>query len=322
MSLFAAYQTLWLPGVLRAGLTFNGGVRDWAVQKNWAPDTRVTAKRAVLAVYDAVELVDALVNDFVVLSTVAFESAVSVRQRADEPRGCAWQLISYYYSAYFSANAIMRLGGYLCANIDPPTCTEINERALLYGLGGEDNKSKLAPAVFYGVYSVPHSRLVLQNLSGVKGGVHIQFWAGFLRFLEAIEKEIDSTPLAAADRTRALSELHQLKKTLTLSGRQNGAWMSDVRNAVNYRFENGVWFPYSGSTVTGDQLEASLRGGLRGSMPLAAPSGAMSDCSRLVSVSAFLLRWLDTSLKTIEGKAHKSKKKSIQQGAMAFSQQV
>lgn len=313
---------MWVPGVLRATPEFSGGFREWIIQRGWAPSIKLTQKKATFDVHEQASLVDSLVNDFIALSAAAFESSVSVEVRADEPKGCAWQVISYYYSAYFAANAIMRLAGFIFTNVEVDTCAEINERALLYGLGGTDEKSKFVPSVVYGVVSLSKSTtLSLHSLSGVKGGVHIQFWAGFLRFLDNLDSNIGGTPLPSDDKKMARAELKLLREALTRSSRQNGSWLSEVRNAVNYRFEGGVWYPYQSSEIDGPSLRQQLRSGVNGA-PMIAASTSAPDCKRLVSVSGYLLRWAKSSLELIDKSARHGKRKRIREGALTFSEAV
>lgn len=313
---------MWVPGVLRATPAYAGSVRDWLVHSAWAPSSLITPKKAVLDVHDHAELVDALVNDFISLSTAAFESAISVEVRGKEPDGCAWQVVSYYYSAYFAANAIMRLAGFICTNLEADVCAEINERALLYGYGGLDERSKVAPAVFYGLFSSSRSpSLFFQSLSGVRGGVHIQFWAGFQRFLDAVASELKSSPLPTTDKKVAKKEIQDLRDALTRSNRPNGSWLSEVRNAVNYRFEGGVWYPYR-SGVDGNVLRSQLRTGVAGQSGLLAATSSDHDCKRLVSVSAFLLRWIKSSLEVVDVNARQGKRRRIREGPLAFSADI
>ena len=319
MILSIAYQQQWMPGVFRSTPAHTKGLRDWLLDGGWSLDERLKAKRARLFLHDMNEIVDACVNDSIDLANAAFESATAVDVGAEE-RSCAWQVISCYYAAYFASNALMRLGGFACTNLDVEICTAVNECASLYGQGGVDDKEKLKPGVYY-LTLIPGSTpmLDIQSLEGVKGGVHIQFWAGFLRFLEAINKEISIAPLTAEDKKQAKKQLAELRDVLTRASKQNGSWLSEVRNAVNYRFEKGVWFPYVNSEVTGDELRAMLRDGLSGARWLHEPNENVSDCHRLVLASSILLRWVRESLSTLEGKARYSKRSRIRDGALAFA---
>jgi hypothetical protein len=60
----------------------------------------------------------------------------------EDNRSFAWQFIAYYYSVYFAANALMRLYGYACTNINAMDSAEINQSALLYGLGRTEEKTR------------------------------------------------------------------------------------------------------------------------------------------------------------------------------------
>ena len=322
MALHLAYQTLWISGILKPQSKFGGGFREWIDHGQWAPDGHIKSKQADLLVYDRSEFTDSLVNDFIVLATAAFESAASVTERQADPNGCAWQIISYYYAAYFAANALMRLSEHICTNIDANSCFTINEIVEVYNPGLLSEAHKLKPAPFYCVYQQADQRLVMRGLDGVKGGVHIQFWSGFLRFLEDLKGSLKRAPITLSDRKAAIQELNDLKGVLTFGGKNNGSWLSEVRNAVNYRFENGVWFPYTDARVTGHEIRESLRRGINGSSGIVVSATSSPDCARMVSVSGFMLRWLNSALGTIEEKARYKKKQRIKDGAMAFASAI
>jgi hypothetical protein len=221
---------------------------------------------------------------------------------------------------WIGAAGQFEIGADTCTNFDADVCAAINENASLYGQGGATAKEKVNPGVHFCTFrsgKVPE--LLAQSMDGVKGGVHIQFWVGFLKFLDAIEKEIATGPLISDDKRAARKELIELREVLTRTNRPNGSWLSEVRNAVNYRFEKGVWFPYVNSDVGGNDLRALLRNGVRGTAWLQHAGDKVSDCSRLVSASSVLLRWTRESLESLDVQARYSKRTQIRDGALAFA---
>ena len=323
MVLHAAFRQLLLPGVLRPESRYTGGFRDWLVDGNWATNSNVTRKKAEISLHDGTELVDALVNDSIRLATVAFECAIAFSQRRGEPQACAWQIISYYYSAYFAANSIMRLSGVFCTNLDADACSEVNERAALYGHGGTTDASKIQVGNYFcSIQSGGTQHLKIQSLSGVKGGVHIQFWNGFIRFLDAADGDVAGAPLTTADLKTAKSQIADLKAALSFGGCANGSWLSEMRNAVNYRFEQEAWFPYGAAGSEVSALRASLRKCVAGQLYLPAGTLAISEVDRLARVSGFLLGWAKDAMEVMVATSKRGKKRALSDGALNFASQL
>jgi hypothetical protein len=118
----------------------------------------------------------------------------------------------------------------------------------------------------------------------------------------------------------ALDELADLVAGLKHSGTQNGAWLSEVRNAINYRFEYGVWYPYdSNALVTGTSVAAAMNDVMAGTLPIPKANLALSDPERACRISGFLIGWLKSSLQTLEATSAGRKKDLITKGALAMA---
>lgn len=131
-------RDLWLPGMARGELEAVDGVRGWLVTGEWSLDAEISKGRAKFHPHNLKSYSQASLFDAIKLSSAALESIGSFgRPRAsDDDRACAWRLISAYYAAYFSANAIMRLSGHAFTNLNVVECAKINEWARLTRMGG------------------------------------------------------------------------------------------------------------------------------------------------------------------------------------------
>lgn len=315
-------RQLWSPVAMRSRIKFSGGVNDWIVAGGWSIALPVTKKGASLFVHDSDHFAEAMINDAMRLSTAAFESARAVGVYGADPRSFAWQFISYYYAAYFAANALMRLCGYSCTNFSSVECTAINEIASLCGEGGSSEKSKISPGVFF--TSLNTSGSATWSLSSVssKGGVHIQFWTGFLKFLLELRSHIVSSSLPKTDRDAAIDELDKLIGGLKHSGAQTGAWLSEVRNAMNYRLEYGAWYPYSNAETDGDNLLTILKSAIDDSASLPQTSQVLSSPVRATRITSFMLSWLRLSLVTLAASTSGSKRKAIFEGPLLIASKI
>lgn len=322
MSLQLRYRESWLPGVTRRQMIFSGGLKNWLSSCQWDPETGMTRKRLTVAVHSAERFVDACVNDTITLAVAAFESA-SVRETKQlDDKSCAWQFIRYYYAAYFAANALMRLCGHACTNLSAADATNINEQASLYGVGGNTDSTKFAAGQYLVQFLPSKTPTVSLRLSTAKGGVHIQFWSGFLQFLTTLIVDINAGSAIAADKKAAIDELNALMAELQRSGSQQGSWLSEMRNGVNYRFEHGMWFPYDVSTTDWKSMQKSMRSGLDGETNILNMSSSLSDVQRAVRTCSFLLRWLQLSMQTIQEVSGGKKRSMITDGVIRYAAHV
>ncbi len=307
-------RQLWPAGITRRQYIFQGGVKDWIMSGSWSVNPGVTKKKVSLCLHAVEEIADASLHDALRMSGAAFESATSVSVYLAEPRSYAWQFISYYYAGYFAANALMRLSGYSSVNLSASECGEINQRSLLYGVGGTDDKNKIAVGQFYMYTDLSNTPSLEMAAVSSKGGVHIQFWTSFLRFLGVLRHCVVSSGLPKSDRDFAIAELDLLVANLKFSGVQTGAWLSEVRNGLNYRLDYGAWFPYDNCVSNGSTLKDAFKQASLGNIGLPTPSQNLSAPERASRVSASLLAWLKTSLVTLEATVSGEKKSSISKG--------
>ena len=322
MSLHARYRDSWLPGVTRRQLTFSGGLREWLSNCQWDPEVGMTKKRLTMAIHSADEFVDACVNDTITLAIAAFESASIKETNHLDVKSCAWQFIRYYYSAYYAANALMRLCGHACTNLSAADTTNINEQASLYGVGGNADATKLIAGQYLVQFLPSKTPKVSLRASTAKGGVHIQFWSGFLQFLSTLVADIRASGAIATEKKGAIDELNALMAELQRSGSQQGSWLSEMRNGVNYRFEHGMWFPYDVSTTDWKSMHLSLRHGLEGRTTILSMSASLSDAQRAVRTCSYLLRWLHVSMQTIQEVSQGKKRSMIADGVIRFASHI
>lgn len=315
-------RQLWLPGSTKSTFRFEGGVREFLGAGGWSIDANITRKKALILLHAPDEFADASITDGIRLATAAFESAVSVNARTSDPRECAWQFVSYYYAAYFSANALMRLCGFGCTNITSLECAEINEYARLCGFGGVGEQNKIAPGVFYSWVDQNSTPVWNMHLINAKGGVHIQFWCGFMKFLLKIKESIDSSAMPKADRDSAKLELTDLILGLKHSGSDSGAWLSEVRNALNYRLEYGVWFPYANCQIDGLAGKQALASAFNGGLNPPKQNMQIPDLERATRITGYLLAWLHESLLTLESSSARKKKDLIKNGPIALALRI
>lgn len=150
------------------------------------------------------------------------------------------------------------------------------------------------------------------------GGVHIQFWIAFGKYLDELRIGIQAGGRLSHEKIRALNELSELRAGLSHANAKNGSWLSEFRNAVNYRFEYGAWHPYEGSGSTFSDVSRIINTSMEGEpRALPAVNSGISPVLLAASLSSALVGWLRTSLAVMEKNSTGRKKKMISQGPFA-----
>lgn len=264
---------------------------------------------------------EACIREAVRLGVVSFESAAQVDAIHADVRSCAWQFIKYYYAAFFAANGLMRLSGQACINLTALDCASINSWALAHGVGGARDQDKLNPGLFQLDFDATSTPTFTLRLHSGKGGVHIQFWSGFSTFLGGLRADIQRSPAPKAERDAAIADLNLLESELQRGGVTHASWLSEIRNAVNYRFEHGAWFPYAAQESDKTALRDSFKMHFNSSSRFIAAPAAASDLVRAGRVCGFLVGWLRESLGLIAERA-KGEKAMLVKGALAFAGKI
>ena len=132
-------------------------------------------------------------------------------------------------------------------------------------------------------------------------------WKLFLQLVLDIESQLILTQGRSQDALDAVDVLTELRKQLCRRGKNNGAWLSSVRNDLNYRQGHGVWYPYK---VT-EKAATNLVSRMRRWDPNAADGfdigKVKDDLGCFVDSCNVLTRLLTASLSDLSGRAVKSR---------------
>jgi hypothetical protein len=83
-------------------------------------------------------------------------------------------------------------------------------------------------------------------------------WQHLMQFLIDLEASIIRTLGTLPTAMRAVQISTALRGKLCQQGKSNGAWPSTIRNAINYRHEFGIWYPYSQKQAFCDTISARM----------------------------------------------------------------
>ena len=89
----------------------------------------------------------------------------------------------------------------------------------------------------------------------MKAGPHEAFWRLFCERLDNISSEILRLPTLTAGTAQAAErKLSEIRSNLRFNGSSHGAWLSTIRNRVNYDHSWATWYPYSRRHTYYDEL--------------------------------------------------------------------
>ena len=230
-----------------------GGVEHWlaAGQFSWRS---AGTNGALLQLAGPGHFATALAAEISRFSCAAYESMLDSAPATLAPRSLAWPMVRHYYAVFYCAHALLRAGGRSITFLSSATVAKLNQLAGQY-LG-------VSPQLTGGAYCVSYQAasgdVDVAKLSGAAGGSHEEMWKEFLALLREIENILLTLGASNATAKVASDLCAALRASLTSQGKVNGAWLSAVRNSLNYRQEHGVWFPYSRKKSACDALTARL----------------------------------------------------------------
>jgi hypothetical protein len=154
------------------------------------------------------------------------------------PKSYAWQVVRSYYSAFYSAHALLRLFGFSCSHLPKTHLDKVYEVASL--LGRQASVSSIESGYFYAVFDSQIGAVRFQKVSDS----HADTWSSFLKLIAFINGNLSQTTSLSLHRLTTSQFFSTLESCLTHKGCNRGNWLSAVRNDVNYKFGHSAWFPY------------------------------------------------------------------------------
>lgn len=262
VSIADGIRHLYIPYLNAISSSLPMGIRGWLAGSNhFIPHNGQANDCFEITLYDINEFIQAWAGDVVRLSSASLETVNNISESIKSKKFLAWQLVQYYYSAFYAAHATLKICSFGLVQIDNNIISNIKRVASSCGnrLIGQINKGlycvELNPSqskvVFYKIkrYDDSHRGLwnryadfidVLRGISVVTGShdsMCVRAWNGS----EPLPKSVYSQ-LPRSDAEVIVQRLELVKKTMDIRGDNN--WLSSVRNNINYNQNYGVWFPY------------------------------------------------------------------------------
>lgn len=201
------------------------------------------------------------------MGCAAFQSFETARIGMKDPLRMPWALIQSYYAAYYAGHSVLCGFGRNSKHLDGVLVSYLNR------IFSAQSLALLSVGLHLVTAEPSGTGLTLSPLAPgtIKGGTHERFWDTFHEEIRRVGSEVLTLSVTQQDAQKSSTKLADL--LFAMGGPQQGkAWLSQVRNDVQYRHGRDVWF-FSGvarrpdptvlssimSSWRGDPMDIELR---------------------------------------------------------------
>ena len=237
-----AIRQSWLSGINEVTGNIDERLTSWISNQNYQIYSDLTQDSFNLYVSDTLPILSAFASDCNRMAIAAFESIQGIQPNLEFPKSIGWLVIRLYYSAFYSAHAILRLMGTNLTQLEFEQTSSINKIGDLFGYLKDD---KVTRGFYECKFDVNSKKLIGNKLNLSSGGSHEALWKIFHDNLREISNKVLTAPGLTVDRQQASNIISDICENLSYGpcgGNKN--WLSFIRNKVTYKHEYGIWFPY------------------------------------------------------------------------------
>ncbi|UWQ27279.1 hypothetical protein [Leisingera sp. M523] len=227
---------------------------------------------------DTNELKKCLSLDAFRFSSHAAQTVYEMEKTSAYEKLTSWRVIQTYYAAFYAAHAALRFFGQSFSHLENGHINFLRGRCQ-----SEAGYTPSLQSSYYLIEIEPNTR----NVSFARHGEsHKDLWKCFLALITNLEKEVLSLRASQERREDLSAHFLDLKVALTNRGQFSaGNWLSAVRNQVNYKSLEGVWFPFSKSTPSFESLLGKVRDWRSGAVNLGRPSLEKNELERFFTTA-------------------------------------
>lgn len=216
------------------------GLRSWFSSGSFYVDSQSTPENVIIKNILLYEYSSYMAFDFQRFALGSLESIVGTEAASRSVPGYAWKTLKLYYSAFFAAHALIRALGDAVIRLDRTHAQRISEVAQIF-LGNQFIISSGTFRVKFRQGAGNTFDVELVRCPDGGGGAHEQFWREFLTFWNSLMQDISAS--GDQDATNIIVTMMQMSDIMKNKGKTAGAWLSSIRNDINYQHKYGVWFP-------------------------------------------------------------------------------
>lgn len=243
-----------------------------------------------IAAFDAGNLSNSVDYEYSRFLFASIETAFVFLEKERPSRVGGWSLVKRYYSAFYAAHSLLNAVGCFVIYLDGDRARMINKWVGLRGGSGTLGAGNYIVEIDRDLRS--HQLTVSQIRSS--GGTHQALWKVFKQKLSTlIGRAVGDGMIGASDHVARWSELEAI---LSHTRSADGGWLSNFRNAVNYRFEHNAWYPAANPSTLANpvNVRALQNSSVRLDFDIEGNSAAAftAACTFLVAVAVDLAKHL------------------------------
>lgn len=198
-------RPFWLAGLNQISGPQSKGIDGLICDENYQVYSQITSTSFVLSFTDTEPFLSAFAGDINRIGSASVESALGIMKSRALPKSMAWLIIQTYYSAFFSAHALLRMLGESCTPIEREQVNSLMRVGTLFGA------APVSP-ISGGLYHVicdTKSRTV--SGSALRGSPHEVFWRVFYERVSRLSNEaVNVSTESLANRQLASAKLAEL----------------------------------------------------------------------------------------------------------------
>lgn len=244
VTLIEAARLMWCPGLAQLAGRPHGGLHNWVTTGTYAPS--VSGSSLLLSGINKQDFLCAMASDINRLSSAASETLMNIVEIKEVPKSLAWPYVKLYYASLFYAHTVLRIWG------RSPSYFRTDElmplRGALGAYGITDFPFKLTTGQFLLLADMGAATATFIHESG-GSGAHETAWKGFAQALRDLHQTVGQSRYLEEDRNAIKGQLEAFLALITKNGGHQ-SWLSQMRNDIQYRQAEGVWYPYLGKSKT------------------------------------------------------------------------
>ncbi len=243
VTLISAARLMWCPGLAQLTGCPSGSVHDWFSTGTYAP--AVSGKRLLLSGIDKRRFLERLGADINRMAMAASETLKSIVEIQGMPKSSAWSYVKLYYASLFYTHALLRIWGRSPTYLQTLELMRLRETLTAYAIMAP---YKVQTGQYLVVADMIGSTVQMWPDNG-GGGSHEAVWRELSKALSDLRQVVSSSQFLLSDKQNVDRQVASLA-TLVSKNSQNLAWLSQMRNSIQYRQAEGVWYPYRGKIKT------------------------------------------------------------------------
>lgn len=284
-------RPFWLSSLNEVAGNLDFGLAEWVRRGTFQITSEIQPDKFVLNIPQGnLALQRAFAFDAARMGMAAFESVGDLNQHPAMPKSLGWPIIKTYYATFFAAHALLRMFGIGLTQFNFEQISVVSKTAAIYSGQGEQ---KLAKGLYACIFS-PQSGELICDYVGAQRGSHELLWKYFVNAISDFSTQMLETG-ASIKQQQAAIKLVELCKTLKHGGKNDGSWLSHVRNDANYKHEYGVWFPYSARSRYYSELEAHQNDWRQNPEDISIWSGPGKELRRFIDACNVILSVLNVT---------------------------